>query len=167
VFHRLCASKRRWEPRSQPHGAGIASGNRRLRSIEDAGIPLSRRSLTFLVGSIDSPYVLSARRLRDQNDDCDATAKRVVDLFIVPPFSGTLGGFSASQRQVTCRPATAWLSMLHREIVKAIALPGMKERMTTLGFEPVASTPEECAAQFRTESAKWGKVIREAGIRAP
>jgi tripartite-type tricarboxylate transporter receptor subunit TctC len=59
------------------------------------------------------------------------------------------------------------VALLHREIVKAIALPGMKERMTTLGFEPVASTPEECAAQFRTESAKWGKVIREAGINAP
>jgi tripartite-type tricarboxylate transporter receptor subunit TctC len=59
------------------------------------------------------------------------------------------------------------VALLHREIVKAIALPGMKERMTTLGFEPVASTPEECAAQFRTESAKWGKVIREAGIKAP
>jgi hypothetical protein len=71
VFHRLYASKRLWEPRSQPHRAGIASGNKRLRSIEDAGIPLSRRSLTFPVASIDSPYVLSARRLRDQNDDCD------------------------------------------------------------------------------------------------
>jgi tripartite-type tricarboxylate transporter receptor subunit TctC len=44
---------------------------------------------------------------------------------------------------------------------------GMKERMATLGFEPVGSTPEECAAQFRTESAKWGKIIREAGIKAP
>ena len=55
--------------------------------------------------------------------------------------------------------------LLHREIAKAIALPGMKERMATLGFEPVGNTPEECAAQFRTETAKWGKVIREAGIK--
>ncbi len=54
----------------------------------------------------------------------------------------------------------------HGEIVKIIALPDMKERMATLGFDPIGSAPEECAAQFRTEAAKWGKVIREAGIKA-
>ena len=32
--------------------------------------------------------------------------------------------------------------------------------------EPVASTPDECAAQFRTEAARWTKVIRDAGIKA-
>jgi tripartite-type tricarboxylate transporter receptor subunit TctC len=42
----------------------------------------------------------------------------------------------------------------------------MKERLATLGFEPVGNTPEECAAQFRTEIAKWAKVIRQAGIKA-
>ena len=46
----------------------------------------------------------------------------------------------------------------------AAALPAVA-RMATLGYEPVGSTPEECAAQFRTETAKWGKVIREAGIK--
>jgi hypothetical protein len=30
----------------------------------------------------------------------------------------------------------------------------------------IGNTLEECAAQFRTEIAKWGKVIREAGIKA-
>jgi tripartite-type tricarboxylate transporter receptor subunit TctC len=38
--------------------------------------------------------------------------------------------------------------------------------LTALGYEPVASTPEEAAAQFRAEIAKWGKVIGEAGIKA-
>jgi tripartite-type tricarboxylate transporter receptor subunit TctC len=42
----------------------------------------------------------------------------------------------------------------------------MQERLATLGYEPVASTPEACAAQFRAEIAKWGKVIGEAGIKA-
>jgi|AmaraimetFIIA100_FD_contig_111_549780_length_1655_multi_5_in_0_out_0_2 tripartite-type tricarboxylate transporter receptor subunit TctC len=58
------------------------------------------------------------------------------------------------------------ITLLHREIVKLIALPDMKERMATLGFEPVGNTPDECAAQFRTELAKWAKVIREASIKA-
>jgi tripartite-type tricarboxylate transporter receptor subunit TctC len=58
------------------------------------------------------------------------------------------------------------IALLQREIAQAIVAPDMKERLATLGYEPVASTPEECAAQFRTEIAKWGKVIGEAGIKA-
>jgi tripartite-type tricarboxylate transporter receptor subunit TctC len=58
------------------------------------------------------------------------------------------------------------IALLNREIVKAIAQPDMRERLATLGYTPVASTPEACAAQFGTEMAKWTKVIRAAGIKA-
>jgi tripartite-type tricarboxylate transporter receptor subunit TctC len=58
------------------------------------------------------------------------------------------------------------ITLLHQEVVKLIALPDMKERLATLGFEPIGNTPEECAAQFKTEIAKWEKVIRQAGIKA-
>jgi tripartite-type tricarboxylate transporter receptor subunit TctC len=58
------------------------------------------------------------------------------------------------------------IALLQREIARAIALPDMKEHLAALGYEPVASTAEDCAAQFRTEIAKWGKVIGEAGIKA-
>jgi len=67
---------------------------------------------------------------------------------------------------VPARTPKEIIALLHGEIVKIIALPDMKERMATLGFDPIGSAPEECAAQFRTEAAKWGKVIREAGIKA-
>jgi len=67
---------------------------------------------------------------------------------------------------VPARTPKEIIALLHREIVKTIALPDMKERMATLGFDPVGSSPEECAAQLRTEAAKWAKVIREAGIKA-
>jgi tripartite-type tricarboxylate transporter receptor subunit TctC len=58
------------------------------------------------------------------------------------------------------------IALLQREIAQAIIRPDMKERLATLGYESVASTPEACAARFRTEIAKWGKVIGEAGIKA-
>jgi tripartite-type tricarboxylate transporter receptor subunit TctC len=67
---------------------------------------------------------------------------------------------------VPARTPKEIITLLHREIVKLIALPDMKERLAMLGFEPVGNTPEECAAQFKTEIAKWAKVIREAGIKA-
>jgi tripartite-type tricarboxylate transporter receptor subunit TctC len=47
-----------------------------------------------------------------------------------------------------------------------MALPDVKERLATLGFESIASSPEEFGARIRSESEKWGKVIRDASIKA-
>jgi len=58
------------------------------------------------------------------------------------------------------------ITLLNRETVKIVALPDVKERLAKLGFEPVANSPDACAALLRTEIAKWAKVIRAAGIRA-
>src|SRR6516165_11438088 len=55
---------------------------------------------------------------------------------------------------------------LHREIVRIVALPDVRERLSALGFEPIASTPEEFADRIRWEIDKWAKVIRAANIRA-
>jgi tripartite-type tricarboxylate transporter receptor subunit TctC len=67
---------------------------------------------------------------------------------------------------VPARTPKEIIALLNREIIKIIALPDMRERLVTLGFEPVGNTPEECAAQFRTELAKWAKIIRAASIKA-
>jgi tripartite-type tricarboxylate transporter receptor subunit TctC len=56
--------------------------------------------------------------------------------------------------------------VLHRESEKILAQPDMKERLTTLGYEVVASTPEEFAARIKIEIDMWGKVIRAANIKA-
>jgi tripartite-type tricarboxylate transporter receptor subunit TctC len=42
----------------------------------------------------------------------------------------------------------------------------VRERLTVLGFEPVASTPEEFAARAQLEFETWAKVIRASGIKA-
>ena len=57
------------------------------------------------------------------------------------------------------------VTLLNREIVKILGQPAMKERLVALGYEPVGNTPDEYAAQLRTEIPKWAKVIRSAGIR--
>jgi tripartite-type tricarboxylate transporter receptor subunit TctC len=56
--------------------------------------------------------------------------------------------------------------VLHRDIAKIMSRPAMKERLAVLGYEPVASTPEECTARIRAEGIRWAKVIHDAGIRA-
>ena len=60
----------------------------------------------------------------------------------------------------------AIVTKIHGDIVRILAQPDVKERVVGLGFDIVASTPEQFTAQIKTEIAKWGKVIRAAGIKA-
>jgi tripartite-type tricarboxylate transporter receptor subunit TctC len=57
------------------------------------------------------------------------------------------------------------IALLHREIVKAVALPDVQKRLDELGFEVVANSPDEFASRIRVELDKWGKIIRDAKIK--
>jgi tripartite-type tricarboxylate transporter receptor subunit TctC len=52
------------------------------------------------------------------------------------------------------------------DIVKMVATPEVRQRLEALGFAPVADTPDEFGARIKSEIAKWGKVVRDANIRA-
>jgi len=54
----------------------------------------------------------------------------------------------------------------HRDIVQMIAMPDVKERLESLGFVPAANTPQEFEQRLKTEMEKWGKVVRDANVRA-
>ena len=54
---------------------------------------------------------------------------------------------------------------LHTDVVNILSKQDMREKLAGLGFETVANSPDEFAAQIRIEVAKWTKVIREAGIK--
>ncbi|MGB9114834.1 Bug family tripartite tricarboxylate transporter substrate binding protein [Bradyrhizobium sp.] len=58
------------------------------------------------------------------------------------------------------------ITLLNRETNEIVALPDMKERLTSLGFQPFPSTPEEAAERVRTDSEKWAKIILASGIKA-
>jgi tripartite-type tricarboxylate transporter receptor subunit TctC len=55
---------------------------------------------------------------------------------------------------------------LHRELVKAYNAPEVKEQLRNGGAYAAADTPEQFGAFIRAEKEKWGRVIREAGIKA-
>ena len=56
------------------------------------------------------------------------------------------------------------VSRLHADIGKALLLPDLKEKFAHLGAEAGSSTPEQFGAFIQAEIAKWGKVIKDAGI---
>ena len=57
------------------------------------------------------------------------------------------------------------ITRLQREVARAVANPEVKKRFLDAGVEPVGSTPDEYASTIRRETAKWGKLIRDLGIR--
>jgi tripartite-type tricarboxylate transporter receptor subunit TctC len=54
---------------------------------------------------------------------------------------------------------------LYAEVAKVLRAPEVKEQMATLGAEPGGDTPAEFSVFVKAESARWGKIIKEKGIR--
>jgi len=59
----------------------------------------------------------------------------------------------------------AVVSRLNTAINIATQRPEMKERLSSQGAEPLSGTPEDLASYLRRELAKFGKLIREAGVK--
>ena len=57
------------------------------------------------------------------------------------------------------------IDRLNAETVKIIKLPETRERFLSLGAEPVGGTPAEFGKFFRSEVAKWGKVVKASGVQ--
>lgn len=57
------------------------------------------------------------------------------------------------------------VTKLNGEVVKALNVPAVKNRLDQLGAEPVGSSPEECSGLIRSEIAKWEPVVRDSGAK--
>ena len=60
----------------------------------------------------------------------------------------------------------AIVSRLSEELRKVLALPEVRASFASQGVSPAGNTPEQFSAFLRDEHAKWGKVIRDAGIKS-
>ena len=58
------------------------------------------------------------------------------------------------------------MARLHAEIVKAMNIPDIREKLIAQGTDPVGSTPEEFGAFMKSETIKWARVIKTANVRA-
>lgn len=95
--------------------------------------------------------------------------KRAGVLPDVPTIAETVPGYAMSTWYGAVAPAKTPRDIvvrLNQEMVKALALPDVKERMASLGAEIVATSPEQTVAFFKSELAKYTKVAEAAKIRA-
>ena len=87
----------------------------------------------------------------------------------VPAVSEFVPRFEAQSWVGILAPAgtpRAVIAQLNDVMRKAVAQAEARERFAQQGYEIVGSTPAQFGAWIRSESDKWGKIIRERGITA-
>ena len=57
------------------------------------------------------------------------------------------------------------IQTLNRELVRAFNAPDVREQIAASGAEIAGGSAEQFAAVIRSEMAKWGKIIKDAGIK--
>ena len=58
------------------------------------------------------------------------------------------------------------VATLNRAVVQAAVQPETRQRIAAIGVEPMATTPEEFDAFFKSEVARWTAVAQQAGLKA-
>jgi len=96
------------------------------------------------------------------------TAKRTVAMPELPTIAEAgLPGYEATNATGVLAPAGTPREIVHKlqqETARILNLPDIKQRLLTLGAEPVGSTPEQFGEFIRTELAKWAKVVKASGM---
>jgi len=120
--------------------------------------------LMFATAASVAPHIKSAR-LRAVAITSAEPSARFPGL---PTVAATgLPGYSAETLYGVFAPANtpaAIVDRLNQEIARALGRAEVKERLFSLGIEAVGNSPQAFAAVIKSDMAKWGKVIKNAGI---
>lgn len=96
-------------------------------------------------------------------------AKRSAAIDFVPTMTevGFKGQESETLQGLLAPAGTAKpvVSKLHGQVTKMISTADFKERVGSLGFDIIGSSPAEFTAQIKVEVDKWTKVVRAAGLK--
>jgi tripartite-type tricarboxylate transporter receptor subunit TctC len=96
------------------------------------------------------------------------SAKRSPTLPNVPTVGETIPGFEVKAWTGVGLPRgtpPGIVELLNREINAGLADPGIKARLAQVGGVPLVCTPRELGALIASDTAKWAKVIKQAGIK--
>jgi tripartite-type tricarboxylate transporter receptor subunit TctC len=96
-------------------------------------------------------------------------SKRTALLPDVPTVGETVRGYDLTNWFGLAAPAATPRELVNRiygDLSKVMQQTDFRERISKMGADVVGSTPDQFGAFMKSESAKWGKVIREANIKA-
>jgi tripartite-type tricarboxylate transporter receptor subunit TctC len=97
------------------------------------------------------------------------TAKRSVHAPDLAPVADVIPGFDVTSWFSFFVPKgtpRAIIDRINADTKRALADENVKAKLAALGGEAIGGTPEEMAAFLLSETDKWGKLIREVGIKA-
>ena len=98
------------------------------------------------------------------------SAQRLSVLPDVPTMAEAgLPGFESSNWQGIIAPAAtprAIVARINADTLAVLNMPEVRDKIIAQGNQVGGGTPEEFGALIRSETTKWGKVVREAGVRA-
>jgi tripartite-type tricarboxylate transporter receptor subunit TctC len=98
-----------------------------------------------------------------------SSAKRISALPQTPAISEAgFADFDVAARYGFFAPARtphAVITRLNRDLRAILEMPDVRERLTALGLETIGSTPEQHAAQIKSEFARWTPIIKATGMR--
>ena len=86
----------------------------------------------------------------------------------LPTVAATVPGYEALQMYGVFAPAKSpdtVIRRLNQEIVRVLNQPEIKQKFLLSGTETIGNSPEEFAATIKSDMARMGKVIKDAGIR--
>lgn len=96
-------------------------------------------------------------------------SKRVSSLPDVPTISEAgIKGYDADSWSGLFVPAgtpKAIIDRLNRDVIKVLAVPEVKERLSSQGYEPAPTAPEAFGRFVTSETTKWGKVVKMSGAK--
>ena len=87
----------------------------------------------------------------------------------IPAIAETLPGYEFTSWHALLAPRAtpaAIVTMLSERLRNTLRTPEVTQRFAERGLDLIASTPDELAAHLRSEVQKWGRVIKERGMRA-
>jgi tripartite-type tricarboxylate transporter receptor subunit TctC len=94
--------------------------------------------------------------------------KRMAALPDVPALAEFYPGYDGSGWQGFFVPAATpkpVIDILHRAATEALADRSVRERLTALHLDVIGNSPEALSEIVRSDHERWGRLIREAGIR--
>ena len=120
--------------------------------------------LSFITYTAAGPHIKTSR-LRALGV---TTAKRSPTLPDLPAIGETVAGYDSAVWYGFAAPAGTppeIVSKLNTEVLRVLAAPDFRSRITLEAVSPIGSTPEEFGSFMKSEIVRWAKVVRDSGAK--
>jgi tripartite-type tricarboxylate transporter receptor subunit TctC len=120
--------------------------------------------LSFVTYTAAGPHIKSGR-LRALGV---TTAKRSPTLPDLPAIAETVPGYDSAVWYGFAAPAGTpadIVAKLNTEVLRVLATPDFRNRITLEAVAPIGTSPEEFGAFIKSEIVRWAKVVKESGAK--